>query len=106
MPPFGMAMYIQCHDMLEACGLLLWFCFNTELQLRDCMNLRRDFEFLTFKQVWDFIDFGDFWSWTQCLSTSWTGQKPMGPREWNVVVWIGMPPSHAPVYSCVWMLGP
>ena len=23
MPPFGMAMYILCHDMLEACGLLL-----------------------------------------------------------------------------------
>ena len=33
--------------MLEVCDLLFDFGFFKGLQLRDCMNLRRDFEFWT-----------------------------------------------------------
>ena len=43
--------YILCHYMLEVCNLLFNFDFYRGLQLRDCMNLRRNFELYTFKQV-------------------------------------------------------
>ena len=40
--PFGMVMDILCYYMLEVCDLLSDFDFCRDLQLRDCMSLRRD----------------------------------------------------------------
>jgi hypothetical protein len=46
--------------MLEVCDLLFDFDFIGELQLRDCMNLRRDFELWIFNTDEAVIDYGDF----------------------------------------------
>ena len=52
---FGMAMYILCHYMLELYELPFFVVyFYRWFQLRDCMNLRRDFELCTFKHCWNF----------------------------------------------------
>lgn len=45
---FGMVMCILCCYVI---CFYIWF--YRRLQLRDCMNIRRDFEHWTFKQVWD-----------------------------------------------------
>jgi hypothetical protein len=61
------------------------------------MDLRRDFELWTFNIVETAIDYGDFGSWTKCTFFYYTIArydphrfmclyKPMGAREWNVVV--------------------
>ena len=40
---FGIVIYILCHSMLEVCHLLFFlFCIYRVLQLRYCMNLRRE----------------------------------------------------------------
>ena len=62
------------------------------------MNLRRDIELWTFKIVETAIDYGDSGSWTKCISHYAMFRydphriiclnKPMGVREWNVMVCI------------------
>jgi hypothetical protein len=62
------------------------------------MNLRRDFELWTFNIVETAIDYGDFGSWIKCTifimlwpdiaPTDMCLNKPIGAREWNVMVCI------------------
>ena len=62
------------------------------------MNLRRDLELWTFNVVETTIDYGDFESWTKCILHYAMFRygphrficlnKPMGAREWNVMVCI------------------
>ena len=54
---FGVILYILCHCMLEICDLFLILIFRG-LQLRDYMNLRRNFELLYIVET--VIDYGDF----------------------------------------------
>ena len=76
-----------------------WFsAFLCELQLSDWMNLRRVLELWTFNIVESAIDYGGFGSWTKCIFYYAMGRygpqrllclnKPMGAREWNVMVCI------------------
>jgi hypothetical protein len=41
---FRIVMHTMCHCMLEVCDLLFHFGFYRGLQLKNGMNLRRDFE--------------------------------------------------------------
>jgi hypothetical protein len=69
-----------------------------ELQLIDWLNLRREFQLWTFNIVETAMDYGDFGSWTKCilhyamfkygLHRFICLTKPMGSREWNVMVCI------------------
>ena len=62
------------------------------------MNLRRDLELWTFNIVATAIDYEDFESWTKCIlhyamfkygpHRLMCLNKPMGAREWNVMVCI------------------
>ena len=62
------------------------------------MNLRRDLELWTFNIVETAIDYEDFKSWTKCIlhyamfkygpHRLMCLNKPMGAREWNVMVCI------------------
>ena len=55
---FEIIMYILCHYMLNIYYRLLYFDFYRGLQLRDYMNLRREFEILNkFETV---VDYGCF----------------------------------------------
>ena len=65
------------------------------------MNLRKYFVLCTFNIVETAIDYGDFGSWTKCIFYYAVARygphrliclnKPMGAREWNVVVLICWP---------------
>ena len=46
---FRMVINILCHYMVEVCDLFIYFDIRQGLQLRECINLRRDFELWTFK---------------------------------------------------------
>jgi hypothetical protein len=60
------------------------------------MNLRRDYELWAFNIVETAIDYGGFGSWTKCILHYAKFRydpheliclnKPMGAREWNVMV--------------------
>jgi hypothetical protein len=50
---FEMVIYILCHCILGICDLVSLLWFYRRLQLKDCINLRRDFELWTFKHCWD-----------------------------------------------------
>ena len=75
------------------------------------MNLRRDFELLNVVET--AIDYEDFWNWTNCIlhyAMAKYGRhrlmyvnKPMGAREWNVVVWICLAQGVAVLESVAWL---
>ena len=73
-------------------------CLELELQLSNWINLRRDFELWILNIVETAIGYGEFRSWTKCIFYYVTFRygpyklicldKPMGAREWNVMVCI------------------
>ena len=48
--------------------------------------------------------YGDVWSWTECIFALWYGYKPLGAREWNVVVWKKMTPKGVALLGGVALL--
>jgi hypothetical protein len=91
---FGMLMYILWCWKHVICFFL--FCLCRGLQLRVCTNLKENFELQTFSNVETVIHCGDFWSWTKCILYYTMARyglhrlkclnKPVGAKEWNVVI--------------------
>lgn len=73
--------------MLEVCDLLFCFWFYRGLQIKDCLNLRRDFDLWTFNTLETIIDYGNFWSYTKCVF---------------IMLWLGMTPKDTCVWTSLW----
>ena len=103
---FGILMYILWCWRYVICFFI--FVLWGGSQLSNLRNLREDFELWTFNIVETAIDSGEFWSWTKCIfhyvmfhypCRLLFLNKPIGSREWDVVVWIGL----VPIDSCEWI---
>lgn len=96
MPPFlyfGMVIYIPCYYVLELWDLLFFFWCNRRLQLRDCVNLRRDFELLNIIEI--VINYGTLEVGQNAFSNYDIVTSVWGTRKLNVVVWKKMAPKDS-----------
>lgn len=62
--PFEMMMYILCQYMLELCDLLFYFDFMG-VTVKRVSEETLNFGILNIVET--VIDYGDFWSWTECF---------------------------------------
>ena len=65
MLPSGVVIYILCHSMLGGCDLPFYFDFTEGYSEEIAVSLRRDSERLNIVET--VVDYGDFWSWTECI---------------------------------------
>jgi hypothetical protein len=80
-----------------------------ELQLRDFLESQKILNFGLLSSIKTAINYGNFWSWTECIFALWYSNKLMGTRYQIVVIWMKMTPRrlidsnvHFPGSTTIW----